>query len=52
MDGPKLKVGSPVIVLGKNIEGIVAFIGVTQFSPGTLIFITTYIFKENGLEWY
>ena len=35
MESPKLKVGSQVVVLGKNIEGTVAFIGVTQFSPGT-----------------
>lgn len=38
MEDPKLKVGSPVLVVGKNIEGTVAFIGTTQFSPGILIF--------------
>lgn len=37
MEESKLKVGSPVLVLGKNVEGTVAFIGTTQFSSGTLL---------------
>ncbi len=35
MDDNKLRVGSPVIVIGKNLEGTVAFIGTTQFSTGS-----------------
>ncbi|KAM7539851.1 hypothetical protein Aperf_G00000044927 [Anoplocephala perfoliata] len=43
MEDPKLKVGSSVVVTGKNIEGTVAFIGTTQFSAGTFSFLLTFV---------
>ncbi len=48
MEEIKLKVGARVAVVGKSLEGTVAFIGATQFSSGTVLFVFNTLSKENG----